>query len=380
MALRLQVPLPPIFLDLPGDPRVRWSNWIAQLENFFTLRNLTLPENNALSDRAKNVYVATLLGSEGSRILMANPAAATAKTATYAQFKESVLFERPVNPVRAECEFRCRKQGATGSVNDYLTALCTLYADCHNTATTDPTISNNIEQCDLAMQLAIGCYTRCMQEKFLQETEVNLATFVRIMQADETVALSLAALHNEIATTMIAAAFKKQLPVNRTSNQHSTPSHQRKTQPNVTKTCLGCGKTGHTFKSSDCPATGMTCRHCGNLNHFAAVCLRKVNSKKSIHHVQLGMVSYPASSPTPEILVDLSVNHGQITTMLKSMVDTGADISTIQKSVFQRHFAQCTTQSVSTTVHNFDGNTVNDLHGMFTAKVSHGDRQTNVNL
>ena len=103
MALHIQVPLPPTFMDLPGDPRVRWSNWIAQLENFFTLTNLTLPEDNALSDRAKNAYVATLLGSEGSRILMANPAAATAETATYAQFKESVmaLFERPVNPVRA---------------------------------------------------------------------------------------------------------------------------------------------------------------------------------------------------------------------------------------------------------------------------------------
>ena len=89
MALRLQVPLLSTFLDLPGEPRVRWSSWIAQLENFFALTNLTLPENNALSDRAKNAYLATLLGSEGSCILMANPAAATAEDAAYTQFKES---------------------------------------------------------------------------------------------------------------------------------------------------------------------------------------------------------------------------------------------------------------------------------------------------
>ena len=43
------------------------------------------------------------------------------------------------------------------------------------------------------MQLAIGCYTRRTQEKLLQETEVSLDTFVRIMQADETAALSSAA-------------------------------------------------------------------------------------------------------------------------------------------------------------------------------------------
>ena len=104
MALRIQVPLPPTFLDIPGDPRVRWSNWMPSWKNFFTLTNLTLLEDNALGYRAKNAYVAILLGSKGSHILMANPAATTTKTATYAQFKESVmtaLFEQPVNPVHA---------------------------------------------------------------------------------------------------------------------------------------------------------------------------------------------------------------------------------------------------------------------------------------
>ena len=35
---------------------------------------------------------------------------------------------------------------------------------------------------------------------------------------------------------------------------------------------------------------------------------------------------------------------------------------------------------MSTTVRNFDGSTVNDLHGMFTVMVSHGGRQTDANL
>ena len=66
---RLQVPLPPIFLEHPGEPRVRWANWSAQLNNFFTLTNLTLPPSNQLNDRAKNAYLTTLLGSEGMHIL-----------------------------------------------------------------------------------------------------------------------------------------------------------------------------------------------------------------------------------------------------------------------------------------------------------------------
>ena len=168
------------------------------------------------------------------------------------------------------------------------------------------------------------------------------------MQVDKTVALSSTALHNETATAMIAAACKRQPLNNRNSNQYSTPPHQCKTQPNISKTCLGCGKTGHTFKSTDCPATGKMCHHCDNLNHFATVCLHKANGKKSIHCVQLGTVSSPAHSLTLEILVELSVSHGHSTTTLTSMVDTGADISTIQKSVFQCYFAQmCNTTSAN---------------------------------
>ena len=265
---------------------------------------------------------------------------------------------------------------ASQNTNRNTSQLCALCADCHNAATTDPEMCNNIERRDLAMQLAIGC---CTEGKLLQETEVDSDTFVRIMQANETAALFSAALHSEPAAT-IAAAIKGQPPTHRNSNQRSTSSRQYKARLNISKACLGCGKTGHAFKSVDCPATGKTCFHCGNLNHFATACLRKANGKKSIHRVQLGTVSSSASSPTPDILVELSVSHGHTTTTLNSMVDTGADISTIQKSTFQRHFAQCAAQPMPTTVRNFDGSPVTNLHGMFTATVRHGDRQTDANL
>ena len=118
MAQRLQIPMPPTFMDYPGEPKVRWGNWLAQLRNFFTLTDITLGEDHKLADATKNAYLSTLLGTEGLRILMANPVGATAATATHAQFCRDVqsLFERPVNPVRAEYDFRSRCQGACESV------------------------------------------------------------------------------------------------------------------------------------------------------------------------------------------------------------------------------------------------------------------------
>lgn len=85
MALKLTIPLPSHFLEFPCDPKMRWLNWIMQLENFFTLTDLTLPKENKLTDRAKNAYLASLLGTEGARILMAHPVAATAESAIYLQ-------------------------------------------------------------------------------------------------------------------------------------------------------------------------------------------------------------------------------------------------------------------------------------------------------
>ena len=95
--MKLTIPLPAHFMKYPGDTKVRWSNWLAQLRNFFTLTDLTLPSSSKLTDQAKNAYLSALLGTEGARILMANPIAASADTATFAQFSADVstFFRMP---------------------------------------------------------------------------------------------------------------------------------------------------------------------------------------------------------------------------------------------------------------------------------------------
>ena len=186
---RLQVPLPPVFTEHPGEPRVRWSTWSAQLDNFFALTNLTLSADQQLTNQTKNAYLATLLGSEGGRILMAHPVAATASMATFAIFREAVrrLFERPVNPVRADFDFRSRRQGAHESVSDYLTALRTLYSSCPPVAFEGAPagMASAIEEHSIAMQLAIGCYDRQTQAKLLREQVVDIIAFRDIIEADE---------------------------------------------------------------------------------------------------------------------------------------------------------------------------------------------------
>ena len=111
----------------------QFSGWTTHLmeqlgvpvEELFMLMNKTL--TNKLVDCVKNAYLSTLLGCEGSHILMAHPVGGTAVTATY-NFKTSVQarFECPVDPVCTELKFCNCKQGAMELFADYLTALHTL--------------------------------------------------------------------------------------------------------------------------------------------------------------------------------------------------------------------------------------------------------------
>ena len=227
---KLQIPLPPCFLEHPGNPHIWWSHWMAQLNNFFTLTNLTLPTNLAFSNEAKNAYLATLLGCKGSHIFMAHPITTQASMLDYDTFVMEVggLFERPNNPVHAKYNFCSHKQGATEMVTDYLMALRTLHIDCE---------WPEQESHNLAMQLALGCYNQHTQEKLLTKTVIDLNHFVQIMQANKTAQVSSTVIwHN---STIITAANPPHLK-SEPSDQHHT-WHKSPPQT-IQKLCLGCGQ------------------------------------------------------------------------------------------------------------------------------------------
>ena len=108
------------------------------------------------------------------------------------------MHNSAINPVRAEYEFRSRRQGASESVNDYLTTLRTLYIDC-DTLGLGAQDAKRLEEHNIAMQLAIGCYKHHTLEKLLQESTISLDETVKIMQTDETAAQSAAALRHDTA-------------------------------------------------------------------------------------------------------------------------------------------------------------------------------------
>jgi hypothetical protein len=239
----LRFPMPPTFLDVPGEPTIKFSQWVSQLENFFYLTNCSLAANKQLSDKQKVAYVPLLLGAEGIRIVAAHSVSNRWKNIRNADFKAELktLFERSKNPVRAQFDFRQRQQGNNETVNEYITALRTLIADCDIN-------DNDQEKRQLAMQLVIGCKVRTTQEKLLAEATIDLDKFLTIMHAEESASQTSTAIRQE---TTVAAATKSQPSNNKrpdSTNNNTKPTsnkYKNNTQKPKSDHCFGCGSTAH---------------------------------------------------------------------------------------------------------------------------------------
>ena len=379
MAQHLQILMLPTYMNFPSEPKVWWANWIAQLHNFFTLTDITLGAEHKLADATKNAYSSTLIGTKGLCILMANPVGTTTATATYTEFCRDVqvLFECPVNPVRAEYDFHSRHQGACESISDYLTTLRTLLLDC-DTLDLESADAKELEDHKLAMQLAISCYNQQTLEKLLKEKQVDLNNFIEIIQADELATQLVMVLRNETApgSTTVATNFKALVHPQHSHDKSSFQQAHKQHLSNNSKACYGCGGHSHHFKSVQCPATGKMCSHCGKANHFAKVCLQKAKETKAhastLRFLQLGKIG--PQHNMPPVKINLLLRCSTSTATIEFMVDSGADVSTICHSMVQKHFPHSRLLGTPAVICNFDGSTIRGISGTLHMSVRHKDR------
>ena len=364
----LRVPLPPTFLEMPGNPPIKWSQWISQLEAFFYLTDCNLPDEKHLTERQKVAYIRSLLGAEGVRIVAAHPVSSRWETIKYDDFKKELkaLFESTTNPVRAEFELRERRQEADESVNDYLTALRTLIADCDLN-------DNQYENRQLAMQLVIGCRSQQTQEKLLREQNIDLNNCFTIMKADETAQQAAAAIRQEHTVATTATVTTKH---NKQTKKEKTKQTKHKSKPDH---CFGCGSATHRYKDATCPALGKTCTACGKLNHFAKHCIisqrRQQTKSAPKQSATLTTNTLSAAERKQKLITEISLLHTDGSSLqYDALIDTGSDISTVTKAIFDKFSHDGKYVRTNEHITNFDGSAVNNIIGKFDANVKFSDR------
>ena len=124
-----------------------------------------------------------------------------------------------------------------------------------------------------------------------------------------------------------------------TSSQSAfKPPHKQKSQPGSDNgTCKWCGEGFHVRR--DCPARDAKCRHCHNVGHYAAVCMRRKQRLDEVDPTQdLGGGTYflgavEGSLPTGK---PLTARIGIGMTELELKPDTGADVTAIPVSTHEK--------------------------------------------
>ena len=210
------------------------------------------------------------------------------------------------------------------------------------------------------MQLAIGCYNRHTQEKLLKETNISLARFRDIMEADETAQASSTTMRGAPTFAFVALTI-------RSSGPKRHVRHTNHTTGTTGSRCLGCGHTGHVYKSTDCPAHSKLWRSSGNMHRFQNVCKQK--GKKQVSCLSLDSVI--RATPQPRLTTAVTIKCAGRATPVSLMVDTGADISTVQESTVALFVVSAHVQPTSTIISNFDGSTITQLCGTLEATVMH---------
>ena len=174
-----KIPMPREFLPHPGEPILPFKIWINLFDNYIFMKDSIRSAQNKMTHEEKNRFLFSLLGLEGIRIFSAQPMSNQISTANSSDFKKAVtdIFSVAVNPFRAYHDFEKRNQLHSETIQEYITALRSLMADCS---------FGDRGDYHLAVRLVCGCHNNDTQKKLLALPTVNLEEVIRILKADET--------------------------------------------------------------------------------------------------------------------------------------------------------------------------------------------------
>ncbi len=140
-----------------------------------------LPPGEHQSDATKKVYLAIQLGVEGRRIFGKNPVMERRADVGnfYMELKEAAKnqFSPQVSITKARYDFTRRMQEGDEPLDEFLTAIKTLAANCDFRA--------DMER-SLMVQLMNGCVAKRTQRELLAMADPTLARVIAIMRAKET--------------------------------------------------------------------------------------------------------------------------------------------------------------------------------------------------
>ncbi|KAJ1165361.1 hypothetical protein NDU88_005789 [Pleurodeles waltl] len=267
MSQTVSICVPPLFLDSPGKPCMKWKGWLRAFENY-----IVSIDGKGYSPERKKSLLFGLLGKAGQEVfdslpVYVNPPGATAPLNEYQEAVKrlELQYAEECNIMVGRHKFALRKQEEGETIEEYIACLRVLAQDCEFAEMIDTYIRD---------QVVFYCHSKKVQERLLSCRNPSLKEVTAIAKAVERSMVS----SKELASTSQASnVFYVQ---DRQKHAPKTPDRAASDRGGGRRplACFRCGSRDHLADSRTCPALYKSCSKCRKVGHFAAVCKAKKSS------------------------------------------------------------------------------------------------------
>ncbi|KAJ1096468.1 hypothetical protein NDU88_001608 [Pleurodeles waltl] len=178
MSQTVSICVPPLFLDSPGKPCMKWKCWLRAFENY-----IVSIDGKGYSPERKKSLLFGLLGKAGQEVfdslpVYVNPPGATAPLNEYQEAVKrlELHYAEECNIMVGRHKFALRKQEEGETIEEYIACLRVLAQDCEFAEMIDTYIRD---------QVVFYCHTKKVQERLLSCRNPSLKEVTAIAKAVE---------------------------------------------------------------------------------------------------------------------------------------------------------------------------------------------------
>ncbi|KAJ1085431.1 hypothetical protein NDU88_005563 [Pleurodeles waltl] len=289
--------VPPLFLDSPGKPCMKWKGWLRAFENY-----IISIDGQGYSPERKKSLLFGLLGKAGQEVfdslpVYVNPHGATAPLNEYQEAvrRLELQYAEECNIMVGRHKFALRKQEEGETIEEYIACLHVLAQDCEFAVMTDTYIRD---------QVVFYCHSKKVQERLLSCRNPSLKDVITIAKAVERSMVSSKELANtsQASNVFYVQDSRKHVPGNSERAASDRGGGRRQL------VCYRCGSKDHLADSRACPAVHKSCSKCRKLGHFAAVC----KAKKYNTGMKVSSVSENDTDADADMVLSIDGEDGRV--------------------------------------------------------------------
>ena len=345
--LGLQQPAP---LELQGNLAENWKRFKQRYNLFNVATGMSEKDDKAqcslllhcIGQNALKIYNSFTF-PEGDEM---NLKEVMKKFESYCNPRKNVTYER--------YKFFTRTQQNSETIDHYAAELRNLTQSCEFKELTDSLIQDRI---------ICGMQDSHVRERLLRQVDLTLDKTLSICRAAEQTRKQVQEMGNsdeKIAVDFMKnSGAKSKIQKNKPKQSFTgqkKPLSQNQKQKSSQQSKNPCSRCGNFHGQGQCPAVGQLCRKCGKRNHFSKCCktpTSKVNELRENENTQFVVDSIENESER-EWKVQIEVNQTQV----QFKIDTGAQISTLSETEFQKLKPKPKLHPVKTNLRGYSGNPI----------------------